>query len=178
MGCLIPPTYFGQTLFCDLLANIRAVRVKYRISLRNGMWHGMTCGNSIIMLNVIYAEWFKELNSTEKRARLFWAQPVREWRQIIPPACRRPFLVSISTFSTLFHSIFIISPRSPVNEKASTTSVVGLLGRAIVTLRTTSNEGWRKCQSKGVTDCRFNVGNVTIVWNVVSVFRNLSFNWG
>ena len=160
MGCLIPPTYFGQTLFCDLLANIRAVRVKCRISLRNGMWHGMTCGNSIIMLNVIYAEWFKELNSTEKRARLFWAQPVREWRQIIPPACRRPFLVSISTFSTLFHSIFIISPRSPVNEKASTTSVVGLLGRAIVTLRTTSNEGWRKCQSK--------------VWQIVGLISETS----
>ena len=35
-----------------------------------------------------------------------------------------------------------------------------------------------KMPEQGVTDCRFNVRNVTTVWNVVSVFRNLSFNWG
>ena len=29
---------------------------------------------------------------------------------------------------------------------------------------------------QGVTDCRFNVGNVTTVSTVVSVNRNLSFN--
>lgn len=45
------------------IANTRAARVKCRIC---GM---VWVRNSIIMLNVIYAEWFKEINSTVKRAR-------------------------------------------------------------------------------------------------------------
>ena len=36
------------------------VRVKDGMSLRNGMWHGLR--NDIIMRNVIYAEWLKEIN--------------------------------------------------------------------------------------------------------------------
>ena len=47
------------------------VRVKGGMSLRNGMWHGLR--NDIIMRNVIYAEWLKEINKTENYA-LFWRQ--------------------------------------------------------------------------------------------------------
>ena len=36
------------------------VRVKGGMSLRNGMWRGLR--NDIIMWNVIYAEWPKEIN--------------------------------------------------------------------------------------------------------------------
>ena len=39
---------------------LRAVWVKGWMSLRNGMWHGLR--NDIIMWNVIYAEWPKEIN--------------------------------------------------------------------------------------------------------------------
>ena len=42
------------------------VRVKGGMSLRNGMWHGLR--NDIIMRNVIYAEWLKEINKTENCA--------------------------------------------------------------------------------------------------------------
>ena len=43
------------------------------MSLRNGMWHGLW--NDINMWNVIYAEWPKEINYTEKGA-LFWRQSI------------------------------------------------------------------------------------------------------
>ena len=36
------------------------VRVKGRMSLRNGMWHGLR--NDIIMQNVKYGKWHKEIN--------------------------------------------------------------------------------------------------------------------
>ena len=39
---------------------VNPVRVKGGLSLRNGMWHGLR--NDIIMWNVIYAEWPKEIN--------------------------------------------------------------------------------------------------------------------
>ena len=39
---------------------VNRVRVKDGLSLRNGMWHGLR--NDIIMWNVIYAEWPKEIN--------------------------------------------------------------------------------------------------------------------
>ena len=37
-----------------------AVRVKGGMSLRNGMWHGLR--NDIIMRNVKYGNWRKEIN--------------------------------------------------------------------------------------------------------------------
>ena len=36
------------------------VRVKGGMNLQNGMWHGLR--NEIIMRNVTYAEWLKEIN--------------------------------------------------------------------------------------------------------------------
>ena len=43
------------------------------MSLRNGMWHGLW--NDIIMQNVKYGKWRKEINSTEKQyAPFFWHQ--------------------------------------------------------------------------------------------------------
>ena len=39
------------------------------MSLRNGMWHGLQ--NDIIMRNVKYRKWRKEVNNTEKHARVF-----------------------------------------------------------------------------------------------------------
>ena len=39
---------------------LRPVRVKGGISLRNGMWHGLR--NDIIMQNVKYGNWRKEIN--------------------------------------------------------------------------------------------------------------------
>ena len=41
------------------------------MSLRNGIWHGLQ--NDIIMQNVKYRKWRKELNNTEKHARVFVA---------------------------------------------------------------------------------------------------------
>ena len=38
----------------------KAVRVKDGMSLRNGMWHGLR--NDIIMRNVKYGKWRKEIN--------------------------------------------------------------------------------------------------------------------
>ena len=43
------------------------------MSLRNGMWHGLR--NDIIMWNVIYTEWPKEIDLTEK-CTLFWRQSI------------------------------------------------------------------------------------------------------
>ena len=40
--------------------HFQTVRVKDRMSLRNGMWIGLR--NDIIMRNEIYAEWLKEMN--------------------------------------------------------------------------------------------------------------------
>ena len=41
------------------------------MTLPNGMWHDLR--NGIIMQNVIYAEWLKEINSTQKLS-IFWHQ--------------------------------------------------------------------------------------------------------
>ena len=42
------------------------------MSLRNGIWHGLR--NDIIMRNVKYGKWRKEINQTEKTcARLYRA---------------------------------------------------------------------------------------------------------
>ena len=41
------------------------------MSLRNGMWHGLR--NDIIMRNVKYGKWRKEINITEKHVRVFAA---------------------------------------------------------------------------------------------------------
>jgi len=107
MDATTPMQYFwvnnaDKSFVVTYIANTRAARVKCRI-----------CGmawvrNSIIMLNVIYTEWFKELNSTVKRAR---------------------------------HS-------RPENGACSTSLKTPIFKLPIVALRTTSNEGWRKCQSK------------------------------
>ena len=40
--------------------NLPAVRVKGEMSLRNGMWHGLR--NDIIIRNVYYGKWRKEIN--------------------------------------------------------------------------------------------------------------------
>ena len=40
--------------------HFQTVRVKDRMSLRNGMWIGLR--NDIIMRNEIYAEWLKGIN--------------------------------------------------------------------------------------------------------------------
>ena len=42
------------------IAPSKAVRVKGELSLRNGMWHGLR--NNIIMRNVKYGKWRKEIN--------------------------------------------------------------------------------------------------------------------
>ena len=47
------------------------MRVKGEMSLRNDIWHGLR--NDIIMRNVIYAEWLKEINFKLKRAPFFGA---------------------------------------------------------------------------------------------------------
>jgi len=47
------------------------MRVKDEMSLWNGMWHDLQ--NGIIMPNVIYAKWLKEINLTQK-VHLFWHQ--------------------------------------------------------------------------------------------------------
>ena len=39
---------------------LEPVRVKGEMNLRNGMWHGLR--NDIIMRNVIYRKWPKEIN--------------------------------------------------------------------------------------------------------------------
>ena len=41
------------------------------MSLQNGMWHGLQ--NDIITRNVKYGKWRKEINETEKHARVFAA---------------------------------------------------------------------------------------------------------
>ena len=41
------------------------------MSLRNGIWHGLR--NDIIMRNVKYGKWRKEINQTEKHVRVFAA---------------------------------------------------------------------------------------------------------
>ena len=51
-----------------------AVRVKGGMSLRNGMWHGLR--NDIIMRNVKYGKWLKEMNYTEKHVRVFFLVPI------------------------------------------------------------------------------------------------------
>ena len=56
----------------------QTVRVKGGMSLQNGMWHGLR--NDIIMWNVIYAEWPKEINQTEKCV-LFWRQSICKRRR-------------------------------------------------------------------------------------------------
>ena len=43
-----------------------AMRVKGAMSLPNGMWHGLQ--NDIIMRNLIYGKWRKEINLTGKYA--------------------------------------------------------------------------------------------------------------
>ena len=57
----------GLGIFCRDILTFRvremaspAVRVKGRMSLRNGMWHGLR--NDIIMRNVKYGKWRKEIN--------------------------------------------------------------------------------------------------------------------
>ena len=48
------------------------MRVKGGMSLRNGMWHGLR--NDIIMRNVKYGKWLKEMHfKTEKHVRVFAA---------------------------------------------------------------------------------------------------------
>ena len=44
------------------------VRVKVGMSLRNGMWHGLR--NDIIMQNLVYRKWRKEINLTGKHLRI------------------------------------------------------------------------------------------------------------
>ena len=46
--------------FNNFLGLMLAVRVKGGMSLRNGMWHGLR--NDIIMRNVKYGNWRKEIN--------------------------------------------------------------------------------------------------------------------
>ena len=56
--------------FCFLIRIcVVTVRVKGRMSLLNGMWHGLR--NDIIMRNVIYAEWLKR-NKSNCKVHLFW----------------------------------------------------------------------------------------------------------
>ena len=43
-----------------MLGSPNAVKVKGGMSLRNGMWHGLR--NDIIMRNVKYGKWRKEIN--------------------------------------------------------------------------------------------------------------------
>ena len=58
--------HLGDFHFVLLLLNklgsthLISVRVKGGKTLWNGMWHGLR--NDIIMRNVIYAEWLKEIN--------------------------------------------------------------------------------------------------------------------
>ena len=47
------------------------MRVKGGMSLRNGMWHDLR--NDIIMLNVKYGNWHKEINYTERHVRVIAA---------------------------------------------------------------------------------------------------------
>ena len=55
------------------------------MSLPNGMWHGLR--NDIIMRNVKYGKWRKEINYTEKHARVFVA-PIFGANLIEQPLCR------------------------------------------------------------------------------------------
>ena len=52
----------GRGMHCQ------AVRVKGGMSVRNGMWHGLR--KDIIMRNLIYGKWCKEINWTGKHARV------------------------------------------------------------------------------------------------------------
>ena len=49
-----------ETLLSSLSSYFPAVRVKGGMCLRNGMWHGLR--SDIIMQNVKYGEWRKEIN--------------------------------------------------------------------------------------------------------------------
>ena len=53
----IIPSVWGRI---KIFEHFQTVRVKDRMSLRNGMWIGLR--NDIIMRNEIYAEWLKEMN--------------------------------------------------------------------------------------------------------------------
>ena len=46
----------------------KAVRVKGGMRLRNGMWHGLRA--DIIIRNLIYGKWRKEINQTGKHAHV------------------------------------------------------------------------------------------------------------
>ena len=49
-----------QPTLGDATTGFPPLRVKGGMSLKNGMWHGLR--NYMIMWNVIYAEWIKEIN--------------------------------------------------------------------------------------------------------------------
>ena len=48
-----------------------SVRLKGGMSLRNDTWHGLR--NDIIMRNVKYGKWRREINQTKKDVRVFAA---------------------------------------------------------------------------------------------------------
>ena len=112
------------------IANTRTARVKCRIC---GM---VWVRNSIIMLNVIYAEWFKEINSTVKRARQSHPE-----NGACSTGLKTPIsvLVSISTCRCL-------APYSRIEDHFKRRMM--------------------KIPEQGATDCRVNVGKVTTVVSV------------
>ena len=63
-NCEIPLNVLSVNQIC-----IFAVRVIGGMSLRNGTWHGLR--NDIVMRNLIYRKWHKEIvNQTGKHARV------------------------------------------------------------------------------------------------------------
>ena len=62
--------WFKITLAC----RSDPVRVKSGMSLRNGMWHGLR--NDIIMQNLVYRKWRKEINLTGKHLLRLFVAPI------------------------------------------------------------------------------------------------------
>ena len=50
----------NAVIYVDTNIHTYTVRVKGAMSLRNGMWHGLR--KDIIMRNLIYGKWRKEIN--------------------------------------------------------------------------------------------------------------------
>ena len=60
------------------------MRLKGGMSLRNGMWHGLR--NDIIIQNVMYRKWPKEINQTGKHGPVF-AEPFFGGNSSEQPLC-------------------------------------------------------------------------------------------
>ena len=54
------PAFLRNLHYGSFSVFLVSVRVKGGMSLRNGVWHGLR--NDIIMRNIIYGEWGKEIN--------------------------------------------------------------------------------------------------------------------